>query len=208
MTKAKIDVPAHLMRIPQSAESPDNRMPPMARASMTEVQAAAVDGFKAARGVDIGGPFVPLSRSPEVLKMATHIGKYLRAESPVPTHLSELATCITARRWAQSYEWHAHEPIALYAGIKPEVLAAIAEGRYPAGMADDEAVVYAFCTELHANGSASDATYARAKALLGEQGVIDLCAICGYYTLLAFVLNVARTPLPEGAEPKLAKFPV
>lgn len=154
----------------------------------------------------VGGPFVPLSRSPEVLRMATHIGKYLRHESPVPTKLSELATLVTARRWSQNFEWFAHAAIARHAGLKETTIAAIAEGRHPDDMTDDEAVVFAFCTETHHNGQVCDATYARAKALLGEQGIIDLIAICGYYTLLAFAMNVARTPLPDGVAPGLKPF--
>jgi 4-carboxymuconolactone decarboxylase len=204
---AKIEVPDELMRIPRSAASPDERMPPMTEAQMTAEQKAAVDGFAKARGTPIAGPFVPLSRSPEVLRMATHIGKYLRTESPVPTRLSELATLVTARRWTQNYEWFAHARIGLHAGLSEATVAAISEGRHPGGMQEDEATVYAFCCELHRLGSVSDATYAETKALLGEQGIIDLVAICGYYTLLAFAMNVARTPLPEGVDPGLAKLP-
>ena len=205
-TSAKIDVPAHLMRLPKHGSSPDDRMPPMQPEQMTPAQKAALEQFEKERGMGVGGPFVPLSRSPEVLKMATHIGKYLRTQSPVPTKLSELATLITARRWSQSFEWYAHEAIAKHAGLPEAVIKAIAEGRTPEGMAADEAAVYAFCTETHRNGSVSDTTYARTKALLGEQGIIDLVAICGYYTLLAFAMNVARTPLPDGVKPGLTPF--
>ena len=210
-TSAKIAVPEHLMRLPRQGSSPDDRMPPMTPAQMTPAQKAAAEQFEKERGMPIGGPFVPLSRSPDVLQMATHIGKYLRTQSPVPTRLSELATLITARRWSQNFEWYAHEGIARHAGLGEGVIKAIAEGRHPDsvadGMADDEATVYAFCTETHRNGAVRDATYARAKTLLGEQGVIDLVAICGYYTLLAFAMNIARTPLPEGVTPGLKPFP-
>lgn len=204
---AKIAVPDHLMRLPKQGSSPDDRMPPMTPDQMTPGQKAAAEQFEKERGMGIGGPFVPLSRSPEVLRMATHIGKYLRTQSPVPTKLSELATLITARRWSQNFEWYAHEGIAKHAGLKESIIAAIGEGRHPEGMADDEATVYAFCTETHHNGSVCDATYTKAKGLLGEQGVIDLVAICGYYTLLAFAMNIARTPLPDGVNPGLKAFP-
>jgi 4-carboxymuconolactone decarboxylase len=74
-------------------------------------------------------------------------------------------------------------------------------------MAEDEAIVYEFAVELERNRSVSDATYARARERLGEQGIIDLVGICGYYGLLGMVMNVARTPLPAGARPPLAAFP-
>ncbi len=50
----------------------------------------------------------------------------------------------------------------------------------------------------------SDTTYGRTVELFGERGVIDLCGLCGYYSLLAMVMNVARTPLPAGVAPPLA----
>lgn len=200
---AKIAVPDDLMRLPKPGSSPEDRMPPMKPEQMTAAQKAAIEQFEKERGMAVGGPFVPLSRSPEVLKMATHIGKYLRTQSPVSTKLSELATLITARRWTQNFEWFAHEKIARHAGLPDSVIAAIADGRIPEGMAEDEAAVYAFCTETLRNGGVCDATYARTKSLLGEQGIIDLVAICGYYSLIGLAMNVARTPLPEGAKPGL-----
>ena len=84
------------------------------------------------------------------------------------------------------------------AGSAPDITAALAEGRRPEKMADDEAALYTFCHELHQNKSVSDATYARAVAAFGEHGVIDIIGISGYYTMLAMVLNTARTPLPGG----------
>ena len=126
---------------------------------------------------------------------------------PIPPKLKELAILLTARRWTQQYEWFAHRQVAMSAGLAPEIANAIADGRRPDRLADDEDAVYAYCSELHANGTVSDHTYARVTALFGEQGAIDLCAICGHYSLLAMVLNVARTPLPEGEPPPLKAFP-
>jgi 4-carboxymuconolactone decarboxylase len=128
------------------------------------------------------------------------MGDYLRFNSALPPRLSELAILITAREWTQNYEWQAHHDIALKAGLKPETAAAIAEGRRPDGMAEDEAIVYALCTELIENKGVSDATYAKAVKAFGERGVIDAVGITGYYTMLAMVLNTARTP-HTGAAP-------
>jgi 4-carboxymuconolactone decarboxylase len=74
-------------------------------------------------------------------------------------------------------------------------------------MADDEAALYDFCIELHRHKSVSDATYARALATFGEQGIVDTVGLSGWYTLVAMVLNTARTPVPAGATPALAPFP-
>jgi len=182
-------------------------MPPIAATQLTEAQKKAIEEFRAARSAEISGPFVPLLRSPEVLTRARAMGDYLRFRSSLPPRLSELVILLTSRHWTQNYEWYAHEPLARRAGVKPDTIAAIAEGRRPQGMADDEETLYTFVDELQRNQSVSDATYARALATFGEAGVIDAIGISGYYSMLAMVLNVARTPLPDGAKPALAPFP-
>jgi 4-carboxymuconolactone decarboxylase len=138
---------------------------------------------------------------------AKAMGDYLRFKSALPPRLSEFAILITARHWTQQFEWGVHAPIAIKAGLHPEIVKAIAEGRRPTGMSEDEAIVYDFCTELHQNKSVSDVIYSKALAKFNEQGVIDLVGINGYYTFLSMVMNVARTPPPKGTEPGLAAFP-
>jgi len=182
-------------------------MPPIPADRLTEAQKEAIDAFKAARSADISGPFVPLLRSPEVMTRARAMGDYLRFKSTLPPRLSEFVILLTSRRWTQNYEWNAHEPLARRAGVKPEVIAAIAEGRRPPAMDGDEDALYTFVDELQRNQSVSDATYARAVARFGEAGVIDAVGITGYYTMLAMVMNTARTPLPAGAAPALTPFP-
>ena len=185
-----------------------DRMPPIPAARLTDAQKKAIEEFKAARSTaDISGPFVPMLRSPEVMNRARAMGDYLRYNSVLPPRLSEFAILITARQWTQNYEWDAHNQLALQGGLSADIIKAIAEGRRPEKMAADEDVLYTFCDELHRNQSISDATYARAVATFGEQGVIDIVGISGYYTLLAMVLNTARTPVPAGHTPGLAPFP-
>jgi 4-carboxymuconolactone decarboxylase len=184
-----------------------DRMPPIPADKMTDAQRTAVAEFKVARSADISGPFVPLLRSPEVMNRARAMGDYLRYKSTLPPRLSEFVILMTARRWTQQYEWNAHQPLALKGGLNPDIVKAIAEGRRPERMAEDEDVLYTLGDELQRNQSVSDATYARAVAKLGEQGVIDAIGITGYYTMLAMVLNTARTPLPDGTKPALTPFP-
>jgi 4-carboxymuconolactone decarboxylase len=185
---------------------PADRMPEIPPEKMTAEQKKAADEFFAERKVPIFGPFVPLFRSPEVMQRARAMGDYLRYKSVLPAALNEFTILITARRWSQSYEWAVHQPIAVKAGLKPEITQALAEGRRPQGMSPDEEIIYEFSTELHENQSVSDATYARALSRFGEQGVIDLLGVNGYYTFLAMVLNTARTAIPKNA-PTLAPFP-
>jgi 4-carboxymuconolactone decarboxylase len=181
-----------------------DRMPPIAAPALSEAQRKAVDEFKAARSADVSGPFVPLLRSPEVMSRARAMGDYLRFRSALPPRLSEFVILLIARRWTQQYEWNAHQPLALAAGVGAEVVAAIADGRRPDRMAADQDALWTLVDELHRDQSVSDASYARAVASVGEQGVIDTLGLCGYYTMLAMVMNTARTPLPPGQKPSLA----
>ena len=184
-----------------------DRMPPIPAEKMTDLQRRAAAEFKETRGSEVSGPFVPLLRSPEVMTRARAMGDYLRFKSVLPPRLSEFVILLTARAWTQQYEWHAHHRLALKAGLNPETAKAIAEGRRPSRMLEDEEALYDFCDELRTNQSVSDATYARMLAKFGEQGIIDTAGIVGYYTLLAMVMNTARTPLPQGENPGLPLYP-
>ncbi len=183
---------------------PSDRMPAQPPESLTPAQReAAAELASGPRGA-VFGPFVPLLRSPGLLSPLQKTGEYLRYRSALPPRLSEFAILVVARRWSQQYEWHIHEPIAERAGVPRGHIRAVAEGRRPDAMAPDEAAVHDFLQELQANRGVSDETYARVLEHFGERGVVDLCGLCGYYTLLAMVMNVARTPLPEGVAPPLA----
>ena len=109
--------------------------------------------------------------------------------------------------WSQNYEWNAHYPLAIDEGLSAELALAIAEGRRPDGMVEEEEILYDFCMELQRNQSVSDATYARAIDRFGEQGVVETVSLVGYYTMISLLLNTARTPLPDGATPALTPFP-
>jgi 4-carboxymuconolactone decarboxylase len=184
-----------------------DRMPPIPADKLTAAQKKAIEEFKAARSTEISGPFVPLLRSPEVMSRARAMGDYLRFKSSLPPRLSEFVILLTARRWTQQYEWNAHQPLAIQGGLNSAIVDAVAAGRRPDRMAGDEEAVYALWDEVQRTQGASDATYARAVEKVGEQGVIDVLGITGYYTMLAMVMNTARTPLPDGAKPGLSPLP-
>lgn len=190
----------------QNAASQE-RLPPVPAETWNDEQKAAAGEFQSGRGYAVSGPFAVMLRSPEVMLRAKAMGDYLRFRNVLPKRVSEMVILVTARTWTQGYEWSYHYPIAIEAGLKPEIAGAIAEGRRPDGMADDEAAAYDFSHELHTNRQVSDGTYARALALFGERGVIDLVGINGYYSFLAMMMNVARTPCEAGKAPDLPKFP-
>ncbi len=183
-----------------------DRLPTIAPEQYNDEQRKAAAEFEAARKVPVFGPFLPLMHSPEVMSQARARGDYLRYHSAIGNTLSELAILITARLWSQDYEWYVHQPIALKAGIKPEITEAIADGRRPSGMSEDEEIVYDFSMELHHNKRVSDRTFARAEKRFGKRGVVDLTGINAYYTLLAMQMNVAEFQPPKDAR-KLPRFP-
>ena len=175
----------------------DDRLPPISASDWTPQQRAMaqpiIDGPRGA----LISPFVPLLRSPELMDHAQHMGEYLRYRSSIGQRLSELAICITARQWSQQVEWAIHAPIAEREGISPEALNDIAHGRRPLALKSDESLVYEFCAELHQNKGICDATWDAAKDAWGEQGVIDLIGVIGYYSFLSMVMNSARTAVPS-----------
>ena len=189
-----------------SSGEAQSRMPPIPADQLTEAQKKAAAEFEAARGA-LTGPWAVILRSPEMLNRARGLSDYLRFNSSLPPRLSEFVILITAREWTQQYEWNAHHALALKGGLNPEIAKAVAEGRRPEGMADDEAALYDFCIELHRNRGVSDATYARTLAKIGETGIVDAVGLSGWYTLVAMTLNTARTPLPAGVAAPLAPFP-
>ena len=182
-------------------------MPPIPAEKMTPAQRAAAEEVASGRRGALYGPFVPALRSPELTRRLQKVGEYLRYEPQLPPKLREMAILLVAREWTQDFEWDFHAPLAAAEGLPQDVIVAIADGRRPARMGDDEALIYDLFVELHRSRTVSDDTYARALGLLGEQGIVDLVSLVGYYALLAMLMNVARTPLPEGTATMMPRLP-
>ncbi len=167
----------------------------------TPEQLAAVDFFRETRGREPDGPFKVLLRSPEVLKRAQYLGAFLRYDCSISGPLSEFAILVIARVWSNDYEWYVHAPIALKSGVAPAIVEAIANNERPEGLSAEQAAIYDFSRELMLVRKVSDATYARAQALFGDRGIIDLVAINGYYSLLAMAMNTVQMRNPKDAVP-------
>lgn len=189
------------------APVPADRMPRIAPEHMTPSQRAAAADIEAGPRGRLEGPYVAILRSPGLMGPAQKLGEYIRFHCRLDLRLNEMAALMTARHWSQQFEFHVHTPHALKAGLPQAVIDAIAEGRRPAELAQDEETLYDFLTEVFATRGASDATYRRAVSAFGEEGVIDILGIAGYYAMLAMIMNVARTPLPGGAAYPLKPMP-
>ena len=186
-----------------------SRMPPLSDAAMSDAQRAAAAELIAGPRKGVKGPFIPLLRSPDLMARLQKVGEYLRFGSTLPPRLSEFATLLVSRAWSQQFEWATHVPLALKAGTSQSTLDDLAVGRRPREMSDEEFIVYDFTAELSSNRGVCDATYAGAVERFGEQGVVDLVALLGYFTLISMELNVSQTPAEENqAVPPLVRLPV
>ena len=173
------------------------RMPPLPAAKMTDAQRKAAEEMIAGPRKGVKGPFVPLLRSPELMDRLQKVGEYLRFRSSLEPRISEFIMLVVSREWTQQFEWFVHVPLGRKAGISEDTIAALAEGRRPSGMSEHEEVAYDFCEELLRTKGVSETTYRRAVTKFGENGVIDMIGVAGYFTTVSMVMNVAHSPPTE-----------
>jgi 4-carboxymuconolactone decarboxylase len=169
---------------------PVGRFGDLAPEDMTAEQRAVVDAIVAGPRGQFGGPFSTLVRSPELADRAQALGETIRYRSSLPPACRELAILVVAGHWRAEYERQVHRQLALDAGVEPAAIEAIDAGSRPELPAGEHAA-YAFVREVVGTGRASDEAFAAAHEAFGDRGVVDLLGLAGYYTLLAFVLNVA-----------------
>ena len=153
-------------------------------------------------------PYRAYIRNPELATRLSALSEYLRWNTSLPPRLSEFAIIITARQWTAQYEWFAHYPLAIKAGLNPKVAADLAAGNRPSEMRSDEAAVYDLATELYRDKKVSDSTYGSALKQFGERGVMDVIGIIGYYDLVSMTLITMQASAPNDSVaplPALAK---
>ena len=170
---------------------------------LDDKQKAVADVMKQKTLSGIGGPNNVMLRSPSFAESVMRMSDYLRYNSSVPRRLNELAILLVAQHWNSQFEWVLHVPAARKAGLGEAVISDLTEGRRPAAMQPDESIVYEFVTELLTNKAVPDGVFTKAKAALGEQQVVDLIGVTGFYVMLAMVLNTAEIPVPkaDGVKP-------
>jgi 4-carboxymuconolactone decarboxylase len=184
------------------------RLPLPAPEAMNEAQRAAAQALIDGPRKGVYGPFVPLMRSPDLLERMAKVGEYLRFGSVLPARVRELATCAAARHVGNQFEWLMHAPLAQQAGVAPAAIEALRLGARPRELPADEQAALDLAHELLHQHGCSDPTYDAALAQFGDQGVVELVSLVGYFVMVSWLLNVARTPGPAGvAGPALAAFP-
>jgi 4-carboxymuconolactone decarboxylase len=184
-----------------AANGKEPRFPQLTMDQLNEQQRPLGERIMKISSVGLGGPYNPLLRSPVMAQRLVDWWHYMRWETSVPTKLNEFAIIIIGRQWLSQVVWFAHAPLAAKAGLNSDIIAELKTGNRPSKMADDEAAVYDFVTELTATHKVSDETYERAKAVFDDQQIVDLTAVAGDYILTAMILAVAEETVPPGKEP-------
>ncbi len=183
------------------ATGKEPRFPQLTMDQLDEKQKPLGEQIMKVSSVGLGGPYNPIIRSPVLGQRLYDLFFYLRWQTSVPTKLNEFAILIIGRQWTSQVEWFAHAPIAAKAGLSADIIAELKEGKRPSKMAEDEAVVYDFVTELTTTKKISDETYARAKKVFNDQQIVDLTAVSGNYVMVAMLLAMAEETVPPGKEP-------
>ncbi len=183
------------------ATSKEPRFPQLTMDQLDEKQKPLGEQIMKVSSVGLAGPYNPMLRSPVLGQRLYDLFYYLRWQTSVPAKLNEFAILIIGRQWRSQVEWFAHAPIAAKAGLAPEIIAELKEGKRPSKMAEDEALVYDFVTELTTTQKISDDTYARAKKVFNDQQIVDLTAVAGNYVMVAMLLAMSEETVPAGKEP-------
>ena len=177
-----------------------SRLPELDPAKFSPEQKKVHEAILAGPRGKVVGPLKVWLNNPGLAEHAQALGAYARFNSSLPPRLSELAICVTGAFWKANFEWYAHAPLAIKAGIDPAAIEAIRTGGTPKLTKVDEQVVYDFAIEIITRRRVSDATFERAKKELGLTSVIDLVGIIGYYSLVSVTLNAFEIPLADGEQ--------
>jgi 4-carboxymuconolactone decarboxylase len=167
---------------------------------MTPAQRTVADAIMSGPRKGMSGPFNAWLRSPELADRLQKVGEYIRFNTSLDKRLNEMAIIMSAHYWGSQYEWYAHAPLAIKAGLDPEIVAALGAGKKPEKMKDDEAIIWEFTTQLRRDHGVNDEIYGKAVEKFGENGVMDLVAVNGYYDVVSMTLNVAHVSPPAGEQ--------
>jgi 4-carboxymuconolactone decarboxylase len=178
-----------------------SRLPDLKLEDLTPEQRRIYDDIASVRHGVVRGPFPIWLRTPELADRANQFGNVLRLHGKLDKRLFELMVLIIARHWSAQYEWYAHAPSALKAGVSAETIESIRTRRHYKSLRDDEQLVYDIVTEMIETRKLSQASYDRAFAAFGLEVLIELITAAGFYTMIAMVLNAFDAPAPSGEPP-------
>ena len=171
--------------------------------NLTAEQQRVADAITGGPRGEIPGPVSMWLLCPELAHRAQSLGEYARYKTKLAPALTEIAILTVARHWNSEFEWFAHKKIGLAAGISPEVIESIRGRELPVWQTPDQGTVNAFTEMLLETRNVTDELYVEAVEALGQDGVVDLVGIVGYYSMISMTINVFDVPLPEGVDAEL-----
>ena len=185
-----------------------SRLPDLRRDQLDPAGQAVWDLVVGSRGGQLvtsagglAGPFNAFVHAPDVGRHLSALGAALRFGTSIDRRLTEVAIITVGSRWKAEFEWWAHARMAREQGVPDAVIDAIGRGDDPPFTAGDERIVYSVARELTVSGQLSQESYSAAHGLLGDAGLVELVSLCGYYTLISYLLNAFAVPIPPGSEP-------
>jgi 4-carboxymuconolactone decarboxylase len=183
------------------AVSKEPRFPQLTMQQLNDRQRPLAEKIMQVSSVGLAGPYNPMLRSPDFAQRMYDLVDYLRWHTSVPPRLNEFAILIQGRLWRSQVEWYAHAPLAVKAGLSPQIVADLKANKRPQGMQPDEDAVYDFCMELSTKHEVADATFARLRQFFDDKQIVDLTAVSGTYVTVAMILAMAEEGVPPGKEP-------
>lgn len=185
-----------------------SRLAPLKRDSLDQQGRDFYDALAgdSRRLTGVGGPSGIRMYSPQAGDLARRLNNYLRFESALGARTVELAILVTAREFDSQFEWSAHEPVALKAGVSKDLVELI-KRRGPvsnlAGVSEQDAAIIELGREVFGTHKVSSATYARALKALGAKNLVDLTVLIGEYSATAVLLATFDQQLAAGERPPL-----
>ncbi len=158
-------------------------------------------GLKLNTPAGLPGPFNAWMYSPVIGNLVQELGAALRFSNSLPNNLLEIAVIMVGKHWSAQFEFWAHAKLARQAGVSDAAIEAIRIGAEPVFEKPEETQIYLFAREFIETKRISDKTYAATRAIVGEQGLVDLVSLMGYYTLVSMTLNCFQVALPDGQSP-------
>ena len=185
------------------------RLPQVQRADLDAAGTAAFDTYVTpgtGYGSGLRGPIGIWMNSPELAQAMFDVRQRVRYESDRDQRLTELAIISTAREINNQYEYTAHEPLAIAAGLEQGIIdivrfrRSVEDNQAIAGFGEAEQVIIKFAREVNSEERVSSETFARAIGIFGEQGVMDLTGLIGYYSFVAITLKAFDVQRPAGSD--------
>jgi 4-carboxymuconolactone decarboxylase len=184
---------------PVTSSDSSERLPLLSEDLWNPDQRRVAESLKNGPRKGVVGPFIPLLYAPSISERIEPLGSELRFFGTVDRRVHELVVCFVAAATRNEFEWAVHVPVALSLGVSAAQIDALRRSVTPENLTDDEATALEFALSLLERNEVSDQVFDRAKASFSESGVVELTAVVGYFVMVCWLLNVARTPAPPDA---------